>query len=73
MIYDLLIKKSAPLELREDPSQGIQVAGLTRVHVKTAEHIMAIQNNHFSISERSVLESFEGRQSKKENREHASE
>eukprot|EP00210_Caulerpa_lentillifera_P004659 g4444.t1 len=40
VIYDLLVKSSSPLELREDPSQGVQVAGLTKVTVKNAEDIM---------------------------------
>lgn len=40
MIYDLLVKSSSPLELREDPSQGVQVAGLTKVTVENAKDIM---------------------------------
>lgn len=40
MIYDLLIKNSGPLELREDPDQGVQVAGLKRINVKSAGDIM---------------------------------
>ena len=40
MIYDLLVKNSGPLELREDPDQGVQVAGLKRMNVKTAGDIM---------------------------------
>ena len=40
VIYDLLIEKPSALELREDPAQGVQVAGLTRVRVETVEEIM---------------------------------
>jgi len=32
-MYDLLIKSSGPLELREDPDQGVCVAGLKRIQV----------------------------------------
>lgn len=40
VIYDLLVNNSGPLELREDPRQSIQVAGLKRVKVETVEEIM---------------------------------
>lgn len=40
VIYDLLVNNSTPLELREDPQQSIQVAGLKRVKVETVEEIM---------------------------------
>jgi len=40
MIYDLLIKSSGPLELREDPEQGVQVAGLRHVPVGTPDDIL---------------------------------
>jgi hypothetical protein len=33
VIYDLLLKNSGPLELREDPDQGVCVAGLKRIQV----------------------------------------
>lgn len=36
------MKSSSPLELREDPSQGVQVAGLTKVTVENAEDIMVV-------------------------------
>lgn len=34
MIYDLLLKNSGALELREDPDQGVCVAGLKRIQVR---------------------------------------
>lgn len=40
VIYDLLVNNSGPLELREDPQQVVQVAGLKRVEVQTVEEIM---------------------------------
>ena len=40
MIYDLLVKSSGPLELREDPEQGICVSGLKQVIVGGADDIM---------------------------------
>lgn len=40
MIYDLLVKNSPPLELREDPQQGVQVAGLKHINVMSAAEIM---------------------------------
>ena len=33
VIYDLLEKSSGHLDLREDPDQGIMVAGLKRIKV----------------------------------------
>lgn len=36
------MKSSSPLELREDPSQGVQVAGLTKVTVEKADDIMVL-------------------------------
>lgn len=42
VIYDLLVKVSGPLELREDPDQGVCVAGLRSVTVETAEEIMEL-------------------------------
>jgi kinesin family protein 18/19 len=33
VIYDLLERSSGHLELREDPDQGITVAGLKRIQV----------------------------------------
>ena len=40
VIYDLLVKNSGPLELREDPEQGVQVAGLKHILVKSADDIL---------------------------------
>ena len=40
VIYDLLVSNSGALELREDPQHGVQVAGLKRINVHTAEEIM---------------------------------
>jgi hypothetical protein len=40
LIYDLLVKSSGPLELREDPDQGVCVAGLKRITVTSAAEIM---------------------------------
>lgn len=40
MIYDLLVKKSEPLELREDPEQGVQVAGLKHTPVGSPDDIL---------------------------------
>lgn len=40
VIYDLLVRNSGPLELREDPEQGVQVAGLKYITVKTADDIL---------------------------------
>ena len=42
VIYDLLEKSSGHLELREDPDQGIMVAGLKRIKV-FQEHQWRIQ------------------------------
>eukprot|EP00983_Pelagomonas_calceolata_P111385 1159777-Pelagomonas_calceolata.AAC.6 len=41
-IYDLLVKNSGPLELREDPEQGVQVAGLKHVPVGTPDDILGL-------------------------------
>jgi hypothetical protein len=40
VIYDLLVRSSGPLELREDPDQGVQVAGLKAITVNSAADIM---------------------------------
>jgi hypothetical protein len=40
VIYDLLVRSSGPLELREDPTAGPCVAGLKRVAVQSAGEIM---------------------------------
>lgn len=40
VIYDLLVKSSSPLELREDPEQGVCVAGLKSVRVAGAGDIL---------------------------------
>ncbi|CAK9863173.1 unnamed protein product [Sphagnum jensenii] len=42
VIYDLLERSSGHLELREDPDQGITVAGLKRIQVTTAEKILEL-------------------------------
>ncbi|KIY99366.1 hypothetical protein MNEG_8594 [Monoraphidium neglectum] len=42
VIYDLLLKNSGPLELREDPDQGVCVAGLKRIQVSSPEEIMGL-------------------------------
>ncbi|GAX81643.1 hypothetical protein CEUSTIGMA_g9071.t1 [Chlamydomonas eustigma] len=42
VIYDLLVRSSGPLELREDPDQGVQVAGLKRISVKSADEILGL-------------------------------
>jgi hypothetical protein len=44
VIYDLLVKSSGPLELREDPDQGMCVAGLKHISVNSAAEIMASGN-----------------------------
>mmetsp|Transcript_9505 Transcript_9505/g.27171 ORF Transcript_9505/g.27171 Transcript_9505/m.27171 type:complete len:980 (+) Transcript_9505:572-3511(+) len=42
VIYDLLVRNSGPLELREDPSLGVQVAGIKKHTVSSPEEIMAL-------------------------------
>lgn len=42
VIYDLLEKSSGHLELREDPDQGIMVAGLKRIKVNSADKIFEL-------------------------------
>ncbi|KAJ7546786.1 hypothetical protein O6H91_08G054500 [Diphasiastrum complanatum] len=42
VIYDLLEKSSGHLELREDPDQGVTVAGLKRIQVNSAEKILEL-------------------------------
>lgn len=42
VIYDLLVRNSGPLELREDPSLGVQVAGIKKHMVKSPQEIMAL-------------------------------
>ncbi|OWM66152.1 hypothetical protein CDL15_Pgr013369 [Punica granatum] len=44
VIYDLLEKSSAHLELREDPTQGIVVAGLRSIKVRSADKILELLN-----------------------------
>ncbi|KAH6781876.1 P-loop containing nucleoside triphosphate hydrolases superfamily protein [Perilla frutescens var. hirtella] len=44
VIYDLLEKSSGHLELREDPEQGIVVAGLRSIKVNSAEKILDLLN-----------------------------
>ncbi|XP_021273661.1 kinesin-like protein KIN-8B isoform X3 [Herrania umbratica] len=44
VIYDLLEKSSGPLELREDPEQGIIVAGLRCIKVHSADKILELLN-----------------------------
>ncbi|KAG1677565.1 hypothetical protein FOA52_014463 [Chlamydomonas sp. UWO 241] len=40
VIYDLLVKSSGPLELREDPELGVQIAGVKHIVVKSADEIL---------------------------------
>jgi kinesin family protein 18/19 len=42
VIYDLLVRNSGPLELREDPSLGVQVAGIKRHPVASPSEIMSL-------------------------------
>ncbi|KAG2429201.1 hypothetical protein HYH02_014133 [Chlamydomonas schloesseri] len=42
IIYDLLVKNSSPLELREDPELGVVVAGLKHITVTSAAEIMSL-------------------------------
>ncbi|KAM7251899.1 hypothetical protein ACFE04_023782 [Oxalis oulophora] len=44
VIYDLLEKSSAHLELREDPEHGIIVAGLRSIKVHSADRILELLN-----------------------------
>ncbi|GLU20197.1 hypothetical protein SLE2022_364080 [Rubroshorea leprosula] len=44
VIYDLLEKSSGPLELREDPEQGLIVAGLRCIKVHSADKILELLN-----------------------------
>ncbi|KAK4410100.1 Kinesin-like protein KIN-8B [Sesamum angolense] len=44
VIYDLLVKSSGHLELREDPDQGIVVAGLRSIKVNSADKILELLN-----------------------------
>ncbi|XP_047315459.1 kinesin-like protein KIN-8B [Impatiens glandulifera] len=44
VIYDLLEKSSGHLELREDPEQGIVVAGLRCIKVHSADRILELLN-----------------------------
>ncbi|XP_031742656.1 kinesin-like protein KIN-8B isoform X2 [Cucumis sativus] len=44
VIYDLLEKSSGHLELREDPEQGITVAGLRCIKVRSADKILELLN-----------------------------
>ncbi|XP_017969846.1 PREDICTED: kinesin-like protein KIF19 [Theobroma cacao] len=44
VIYDLLEKSSGPLDLREDPEQGIIVAGLRCIKVHSADKILELLN-----------------------------
>ncbi|KAK6128559.1 hypothetical protein DH2020_037703 [Rehmannia glutinosa] len=44
VIYDLLEKSSGHLELREDPEQGITVAGLRSIKVNSADRILELLN-----------------------------
>lgn len=44
VIYDLLEKSSGHLELREDPQQGIIVAGLRTIKVNSADRILELLN-----------------------------
>ena len=42
VIYDLLEEKSGHLELREDPNEGVTVAGLKKIKVTSADHILEL-------------------------------
>ncbi|GFR44052.1 hypothetical protein Agub_g5212, partial [Astrephomene gubernaculifera] len=42
IIYDLLVRSSSPLELREDPELGVVVAGLKHITVTSAAEIMSL-------------------------------
>ncbi|KAF8073085.1 KIN8B [Scenedesmus sp. PABB004] len=42
VIYDLLVRSSGPLELREDPEQGVCVAGLKHISVNSTGEIMGL-------------------------------
>ncbi|KAG2427248.1 hypothetical protein HXX76_012444 [Chlamydomonas incerta] len=42
IIYDLLVKNSSPLELREDPELGVVVAGLKHITVTSPAEIMSL-------------------------------
>ncbi|KAM0975983.1 hypothetical protein EV1_018718 [Malus domestica] len=44
VIYDLLEKSSSYLELREDPEQGVIVAGLRCIKVQSADKILELLN-----------------------------
>ncbi|KAL8528890.1 hypothetical protein ACS0TY_006382 [Phlomoides rotata] len=44
VIYDLLERSSGHLELREDPEQGIVVAGLRSIKVNSADKILELLN-----------------------------
>ncbi|GAB4848840.1 Kinesin-like protein KIN-8B [Ancistrocladus abbreviatus] len=44
VIYDLLEKSSGHLELREDPEQGVTVAGLRSIKVHSADKILELLN-----------------------------
>jgi kinesin family protein 18/19 len=40
LIYDLLVKNSASLELREDPEKGAMAVGLKKIEVKNTDNVM---------------------------------
>jgi len=40
LIYDLLVKNSASLELREDPEKGAIAVGLKKIEVKNTDNVM---------------------------------
>ncbi|GAQ83814.1 Kinesin-like protein [Klebsormidium nitens] len=42
VIYDLLERSSGHLELREDPEQGITIAGLKKIQVNSADRILEL-------------------------------
>ncbi|KAK1383143.1 Kinesin-like protein KIN-8B [Heracleum sosnowskyi] len=44
VIYDLLVRSSGHLELREDPQNGIIVAGLRSIKVNSADRILELLN-----------------------------
>lgn len=50
ILFDLLVKNSGPLELREDADQGVQVAGLKHVAVDTAGEILVRAKGFIGLS-----------------------
>jgi kinesin family protein 18/19 len=55
VIYDLLERSSGHLELREDPEQGITVAGLQRIEVTETFRFASVQKLSKLPSQRETL------------------